>query len=442
MARKSIALRIALAGLGLMSLGGCGVVARSLVSQSTGYASPGPTDETRAKAAWAYFRASRNGQTGLVETSAGANFATPFTIGDQIAAAIAANRLRIIDNREFDETISGVLSFLATAPLSNGEMPGRYYSTRDGRLMDPPAAGVDPGWSAVDTGHLLVWLRVLAQRYPAYAPYVVRVVARWQTCRAVDDQGQLRRALPSSAGFVNTPDTGSGYGDYAALGFRAWGEHAISADKANPSDASLSIEGYEFALGSKGPTVSTPYALIGLEFGWKDPLGASLEAARSTEDKLWAVQSARFQRTGNATARSDYRRNSAPYVVLDTVLSDGYPWNTTDTAHKAHPELALISTRAAFALAALHGGDHARRLVDTVGTLYDPGSGWYEGRYETGGAYEWTRTAATNAMVLEATLYREHGALFDARTPIPAASGQGTDCSLPDIADSKDRHGQ
>ena len=110
---------LALAGI----LGGCGVIARSLVKETTGYVSPGPTDDAHAKAAWSYFRSARSGATGVVEAVAGSGFTTPSAIGDQIAAAIAADRLHVIDRREFDDNVSSALTFLSSMPLSNGFMP-------------------------------------------------------------------------------------------------------------------------------------------------------------------------------------------------------------------------------------------------------------------------------------------------------------------------------
>lgn len=417
-------------------LGGCGVIARSVAEQTTGTISPSPTEEARARAAWAYFRASRSGQTGMVEAISGAGFTTPSAIGDQIAATIAADRLRIIDRREFDDTISAALSFLAAMPLSNGEMPARFYSTRNGGLMDPPTAGSDPGWSAVETGRLLVWLRILAQRYPVYEPFVTKAVARWQTCRAIDDTGQLRKALPGAQGFVNTPDSGTGYAGYAAQGFRAWGETVSLSSPAASGGATVSVEGTEFPLSGSEPLHSVPLGLLAIEFGWKTPQGVSLGRERALEQQLWKTQTARWERTGIATARGDFRRTAAPYALTDAVLAAGYPWSTADLSGKAYPELALVSTRAATLLAALHDGAHTKLLKKTVETLYDPGAGWYEGRYEAAGSYEWTRTSATNAAVLEAMLYSHVGPLFDKRKLLGRAASSGSNCALADIARS------
>lgn len=414
-------------------LGGCGVIARSVAEETTGYISPSPTEEARARAAWAYFRASRSGQTGMVEAISGAGFTTPSAVGDQIAATIAADRLRIIDRREFDDTISAMLAFLAAMPLSNGEMPARFYSTRDGGLIDPPTAGSDPGWSAVEAGRLLVWLRILAQRYPVYEPFVTKAVARWKTCRAIDEAGQLRRALPGAQGFANSLDTGTGYGGYAAQGFRAWGE-TVSLPSAEAGGATISIEGDEFALAGPEPLHSVPLGLLAIEFGWKTPQGASLDRERALEQQLWKTQTARWQRTGIATARGDFRRTTAPYAMTDAVLAAGYPWSTANQSGKAYPELALVSTRAATLLAAVHDGEHAKRLTKTVETLYDPGAGWYEGRYEATGSYEWTRTSATNAAVLESLLYRHVGPLFGKRKPLGPTATTDNQCALADLA--------
>ncbi|MFY7835521.1 MAG: DUF3131 domain-containing protein [Novosphingobium sp.] len=421
-----------LTGLAITALlGGCGVVARSLVKETTGYVSPGPSDEARGKAAWAYFRSTRSGATGVVEAIAGAGFTTPSAIGDQIAAAIAADRLHLIDRREFDDSISSALTFLSTMPLSNGEMPARFYSTRDGGLIDPPRSGVDPGWSSVETGRLLVWLRVLVDRYPQYEPFVVRALSRWKTCRAVDEGGHLRSALPSGQGLLNAAEAESGAALYAAQGFLAWGE-SVALPSSPAQEDRVNIEGEDFSLSDRSPVQTAPYALLGIEFGWKTPQGRELAPARAMEERLWQVQTRRWKRSNLVTARGDYRRTSAPYAVTDAVLAGGFTWSTTGEDGRSHPELALVSTRTGFLLTALHGDGQAPQLMSTLSTLYDPGAGWYEGRYESSGAYEWTRSSATNAVVLETILFKNAGTLFSSRRAIKAAI-EG-DCLLPALA--------
>jgi hypothetical protein len=416
----------------LSGLSGCGVAARAIREGLTGMASPGPRNLEWSKVAWQYFRTARNSGTGLAEAIAGAGFAMTSTIGDQIAAAVCAYRLGAIDQREFDVAVSQLLQFLAGMPLSGGELPARFYDTSSGQLIDPPEEGRDPGWSAVDLGRLLVWLRILGAEFRQYAAFVARIVERWDLCVAVDPSGRMLRKLPGDGGMVSGFDLGSGYEVYGAQGLRAWGLE-VTPLPPSAGEFSLTVEGVEFAIGTDADPLprllTVPYALLGIEFGWSKPEGGSLAQERAQAERLFMVQQRRSARTGIATARSDFRRTSEPYAVADSILAGGTPWSTLAPGGASRPDLALISTKAAFAMWAL--GSSGSRPMESVGTLRDASTGWFEGRYEASGGYEWTRTAATNAMVLEALLYREVGTLFpsgagDALVP---GSGAGIACN-------------
>lgn len=422
-----------LAGFGLLGLSGCGVIARAIREETTGLASPGPTDSNRAKVAWQYFRSARNGATGLVETSAGGGFSTTATIGDQLAAAICARRLGAIDAREFDATVSPLLVFLHAAPLARGQLPGRFYACDSGRLMDPPAADRDPGWSGVQLGRLLLWLKALALSYPQYAHSVAGLIERWQICAAIDGQGQIMQGLPGSATLEIAPDQIAGYGVYAAQGYRAWGFQA--ADNLPPrSDYSITVEGADYPIAGPGSPVPplhvVPYALLGMELGWNAPDGVTLDAQRSMAEKLFVAQERRQARTGIVTARADFRRSSAPYALTGTVIGGGTPWATLAEDGASHPGFALISTKAAFAMWAL-SAPTAQEAMSATATLFDSDTGWLEGRYEASAGYEWTRTASTNAIVLEALLHRELGRILptDLSRPIGGKRADAVTCA-------------
>lgn len=424
-----------LAGLGLMGLSGCGVVARAIREETTGLASPGPTDKDRAKVAWQYFRSARNGATGLVETSAGGGFSTTATIGDQLAAAICALRLGAIDRREFDAAISPLLVFLHAAPLARGQLPGRFYACNSGQLMDPPAIDRDPGWSGVQLGRLLLWIRTLALSYPQYAHSVAGIVERWQICAAIDGQGQVLQGPPGSATLATVRDVATGYGVYAAQGYRAWGL-AAADNLPKIADYSVTVEGVDFPIAGAGSAIPplhvVPYALLGMEMGWHGPDGAALHAQKSMADRLFAAQERRRARTRIVTARSDFRRNSAPYALTGTVVGGGTPWATLAEDGSSQPALALISTKAAFAMWAM-GAPSAKAAMSATSTLFDSDTGWLEGRYEASAGYEWTRTASTNAIVLEALLHRELGRILpaDLKRPIGGDVAGPLDCVAP-----------
>jgi hypothetical protein len=392
--------------------GGCGTVVREMRKDATGMVSPPPSDLARAKAAWSYFETTD--VEGVSEAIAGAGFTTPTALGDEIAALISAWRMGLIARSTFDSRIILVLRFLESAQLSGGVLPGRYYDIHSGQLLNPPAKDGDPGWSSVDLGRLLIWLRILAEEQPKRAAMVDEIVSRWRLCAAIDDHGRPLLAFPADGRLITAIDAGTGYRDYAVQGLRAWGVQTRPASP-DPLDFTIKLEGLNMPLplgGQAEPLMSPPLALIGMEFGWKTPDGAPMTEDRRLFDLAFDAQNRRFERTRTLTARGDYRRRSAPYAVVDSVMAAGYPWSTTDASGAPRADLALLSTRAAFGLHVLHpNSGYGRRLIRAVDGLRGSG-GWIEGRYERGAEGEDTKTAATNAFVLEALLYEQAGPLF------------------------------
>lgn len=410
--------RAALLGSAL-ALTSCGTLVREARFRTTGVTIPGPTDAGRAAAAWQYFRDQRDPARGLVMAADGAGFTTPAAIGDDLAAAFAAYRLGVIDRAEYDGHIAADLTFLQQIPLADGALPGRFYATGSGALVDFPTAR-DPGWSAVEIGRLLVWLRLVAATEPARAAGIEAIVGRWQLCRARDGQGQLLTALPDNrGGFTIVPDTRRGQVDYAVEGYRAWGL-AIAEQPA--TDFAVKVHGVSLPIrpagADHGPLVTSPYALLGIEFGWTQPDGQPLPVAAATFRKLVDVQRRRTEAEHVPTARDDYRQAEAPFVVVSSVLAGSLPWSTIDGVGAPHPELALTSTKASFAMWALAPQSYTAALVTGAGEGNSRRGGWQEGVRENGGKPVATRTSATNAVVLESLLYRRTGRLAPAAMKI------------------------
>jgi hypothetical protein len=413
-------------------LGACGTVVREVRKDATGMVSPPPGDMAIARAAWSYFEPAGGAfesPDGVREAVNGGGFTTPAAVGDQLAATIAAYRTGLVGRGAFDSRIARILRFLDGANLSGVGLPGRFYDIRTGRLADPASPGADPGWSSIQIGRLLVWLRILADEEPRLAVLIGQIVARWNLCQAIDAEGRPLGAVRVGKQLVGTVETGTGYGDYALQGFRAWG--VAAPVRAPPeSHSSIPIEGLAIPLpdgASAEPMMTAPYALLGMEFGWVGLDGAPMTVQRRFAELTLEAQRRRFARTRTLTARSDFVRSADPYVVFDSVMSGGHPWSTDDGAGHVHEDLALVSTRAAFGYWALRPLDgYGGRLVKAVIHSPRPG-GLAEGRYERGGAEEPTQTAATNAFVLEALLYRQAGPLYHA--PVRLADGAGPPAS-------------
>lgn len=413
-ARILIVLALALS----IPLAGCGNVVRAVRRSSLGVVAPPPSDMIRARTAWAYFAPAVP-----AEDTRGAGFVTPASLGDDIAASYAARRLGLIDRAGFDHRVAQLLGFLDKAALSGGDLPARYMDARTGELMDPPGRMADPGWSGVEIGRLLVWLRVLAAAEPRHAEAITTVISRWKLCRLVDGEGVVLRSLP---GLKPVADGGTGFATVAALGLRAWGV-AARMPAAESDEFAIDVEGISFPLPpgpQTEPLLTVPAALIAMTFGWTDVDGTSLAPQREQAMRLVEAQEKRFA-NGMLTARSSYRRGKAPYNVENAILASGFPWSVSADG-AARPDLALVSVAAAVGLRALTPvGGYGDRVVSSLSGMQLSG-GWPEGQYETGGERETQLTAATNAMVMIGVLHRQAGTFYRSEVAPPFVCAPGS----------------
>jgi len=344
---------------------------------------------------------------------------TAWNLGDAIAAVVAGYELNLIDTREFDLRLSRLLGFAGTMDLSLGQMPHKAYHAATGKMVAFDGRPDDIGWSALDIGRLLLWLRIVAQRHPQFAEYVDKAVLRWSFCDVIDDCGTLYGTSRAGGQVQHYQEGRLGYEQLAAAGFAAWGFDTRNA--ASWSQAQVAnIYGIRVRHDARDPrttgapaaVLTMPYVLFGIELGWQAP--GSDTAVQPLADAVYRVQEERWKREQQLTARSDWQTRQPPYVVLDAVFANGYPWNTIAADGKEVERLALVSTRAAFGMHALWPGEYTERLLASVQTLHEPDRGWYEGRLEQGGAPQANITLSTNAAVLECLLFRQKGVLYRA----------------------------
>lgn len=270
----------------------------------------------------------------LVASRSGTTVATPWSIADQIAALLIARRLDDVDARTFDQRFTRLVSFLNQMTLTPDGMPNRFYDISSGEALDGNLQPGLAGWSAVDTGRLLLWLRIAAEEHPQFEPFLRRAVARWSVCSVISDRGQLQLGTIGADGTQLNPETGRGYDAYAAQGYRAWGLEMPIPALAEDYPFQTDIGGVRFAVSedtvNQAPIMTTPPAYIGIELGF-EPLGArpdEVAGGRSAAEAMTAVaeaQAARFTETGSPTARADFRRTDDPTTILGTVLAQGYP---------------------------------------------------------------------------------------------------------------------
>ncbi|HSG40461.1 MAG TPA: DUF3131 domain-containing protein, partial [Thermoanaerobaculia bacterium] len=102
----------------------------------------------------------------LVPARSGVPYATMWSIGDQVAALVLARKLEIIEEREFDRRFSAILGFLNGMPLAFDRLPNRTYHVETGAPLNAAFEPGMAGWSSIDIGRLLIWLRIAAVEFP------------------------------------------------------------------------------------------------------------------------------------------------------------------------------------------------------------------------------------------------------------------------------------
>lgn len=375
-------------------------------------------ERRRAEAAWSYFKANYNPDTGLVSDRSDLKSASLWGLGNYLAALNAARSLNLVSAAEFDQRVRLFLGALRQISLFGGELPYRGY---DIRTLQPVDYGGNPvvegnGWSGTDVGRLLAALHNLKSYYPEYAAAVDETVLDWSFLRVVRD-GKIFSAITTRdqqpQGIARwltriKPVNYLGYEEYAARGFQLWG-FDVDRSAVGGRYETVNVEGVPVPSRRLQPntktedtayTVSDPFMLYALEFGL-DP------QMRELVFPILQAQAERYRRTGTFTAAGTTLINQDPYIVHSTLVGEQRPWATLADNGSAISELRIVSTAIAFAFRALLPKDeYARQLGEQVTDLYSPLLGYYEGFYEqTGKPTTAAFSNGTNSLILQSFLY-------------------------------------
>ncbi|MDP2310200.1 MAG: DUF3131 domain-containing protein [Pseudomonadota bacterium] len=379
-----------------------------------------------AKIAWKYFENNFQADTCLVNAVDNYPSTTMWDAGSSLGALISAFELGVVDEDTFHSRVRCTLITLGKLDLYKGELPNKAYDTRTGAMVNYANEPGEIGYSALDIGRLLIWLRILQERQPHYIPAVNAIVARWNFCNLLDKCGTLYGAVPEGAGTVYLQEGRLGYEEYAAKGFQLWGFDTKEASRLEPMELDR-IHGIDIPFDSRDPrllgahnyVVTESYALDGIELNWDNAGDRSLDDMRHSDKtaadfagRVYDVQEARHAATGILTARTEHQLDAAPWFVYDTVYSDGYRWNTITDDGRYLPASAAVSTKAAFSLWALWDTPYTQLLYTAMVGKFDPERGYYEGVYEHSGVEIKTFTANSNGIILETLLYKVQGKLL------------------------------
>lgn len=381
-----------------------------------------------AQTAWRYFENFTQETTGLANSVGNYPSTTLWDTASYIAGLVSAYELCLIEKPEFDRRITLLLTTIKGLELFRKELPNKVYHTKTGEKVDYTNKPGEIGFSALDIGRFMVWLRIVKNRYPYLANTVDSVLLKWDFSNAITDEGLLYGAFvdKESGETVYTQEGRLGYEEYAAKGFALWGFKTHLAHRAEPF-LMASIFGVQIPYDGRDPrvfhsqnyVVTESYLQDGLELGFDLPHDDSSPDYLHSDgwraefaDRIYEVQENRWRRTGFMTARSEHNVKGPPYFTYDTIFSDGYPWNTVTPRGDYVPDHAAVAAKAALGLWALWDTEYTDVLYDAIIELYDPEIGMLEGLYERGQGRVEIFTANNNGIILTSLLHKVQGTIL------------------------------
>lgn len=373
------------------------------------------TDDARwedaARVAWAYIEAHTLNRTGLTNATSGYGYVTVWDIGSMIAALHCAHELGLVKDAEYERRMTHLLLTLRDMPLFDGVAFNKTYSVR-GTMADrrERTSTRGYGWSAIDLGRLLLWLKIVAGR-PAFTQLAGEVAGRVDAARVATNGELVGGSLDATGRLLLHQEGRIGYEQYAAQGYAAWGMRVDHALDVKRHAVPVTVMGQRLLTDARGDDrlTSEPFVLAGLESGWTGEMETLAKA-------VLAAQEERTRRTKQVTIASEDAIALAPhYFYYYCVWANDRVFQTA--AQDAEAPLdgpRWISAKGAFGWDALLPSEFTHRAVAAVARARTA-RGWASGVYEGNGRSTGAVNVNTQAVILEAAVYRRHGKPFLAR---------------------------
>lgn len=365
-----------------------------------------------ARSSWNFVNSITEPSTGLARAHAAYSYVTLWDIAGVIAANYVAHELGFINDVTYDSHITRILATLSTVDLFENTAFNRIYDAKTGRMVDngSPAklSTVGAGYSSVDIGRLLIWLRVISLRQPKYASQATQIVRRLNFRKLLDD-GRLHAVdvSPNGRSRDDFLEQEIGYQQYALSGFAMWGGRADrDALDVQRDVAKIKIYDVQLLTNNSGNdrVMSEPFIMIGIETGFRSP-----QLARQAAQVL-AAQQARYQKTGVVTAITEDAMPDPPYYFYYYSLwHNDQPFVVEGPGkNKEVNRPRWVSSKAAFGWNAVFPSAYTQLVLRTVQPARTA-NGW------GGGVYEGTQRATgipslnTAAIIMESALYKIRG---------------------------------
>ena len=364
-----------------------------------------------ARAGWNYVSREVTA-AGFIGATKNYQYLTVWDMGSVLASAYSARQLGFISAAQYKKFVARTLASMEKLPLYDEAAYNRMYSARNGAMVDSKGepSNVGMGWSALDHGRMLIWLKLVANTDPALAARASAIVARMHMDRVVKNGYMQGEEISAKTNEHRAYQEGRvGYEQYAAEGFALWGVKVDSALDFALNGKPVTVNDQSIIYDKRGGDVMTsePFVMMGLELGWKSPEWRRLALA------VLAAQEARYKKDGIVTMVSEDAIPVPPaYFYYYLLYHDGKPFVVTTVSGAASDSFPRwVSAKAAFGYHALAPSDYTWRAVQTV-KYGGSTSGWTAGVYEGTQKSTLTYNLNTAAIVLESAAYVKRGCAF------------------------------
>ena len=363
-----------------------------------------------ARSAWNFVARSMSSGAGFVGATDTYPYMTVWDMASTLASIHSARQLGLITPAQYERAMHRSFSTIEKMPLYDKAAFNKLYASNTGAMVDRRNARSEKGygWSVLDHGRLLTWLKIVAANDTAYASRAQAIVSRLDMSRLVREGYLQGEDLNPADGRSRRYQEGRiGYEQYAAEGFALWGTRAERALDFASNGKPVMVYDQTVLADTRGNDLLTsePFVMMGLELGWTSPTWRSLSLA------VLAAQEARYKQTGIVTMVSEDAIPDPPaYFYYYLLYHNGKPFVVTTPGGDIAPGYPRwVSAKAAFGYHALAPSDYTWKALQTVKWGSAPERGW------TAGVYEGTRNSTrafnlnTAAVVLEAAAYYERG---------------------------------
>lgn len=360
-----------------------------------------------ARVAWQFFKPNDKYMPGMVPATTSHPVLAMWDTGSLILAYVAARNLDLIDQKDFNDRIEGVVAFLKKAVYrwKGADLPNFQTYVTTGKSYED-------GYNSTDAARLLVGLKVLQKRGGKDFG-IDELVSGWDIASTVRD-GRIHDVIKGKL----VPYELSMYSNYLSRAYNLWDiKHEPIMDP-RPLRDEAAKKAFLASAADAGSIGTEPHVTEAVELGYSEP-------AEFLAGILYDAQVKRFEDTGHLTCVSEAPIDRAPWFIYQGYQLTGNgtqgkwaisgagsspQWRTAKFADK----IRMVVSGSAYLWYAARPDDYTARLcayVSEYGKTKD--EGFSPGIYERGNRADEYPDINNNALILESLAFIAKG-----RTPL------------------------